>query len=161
MHILGHKIFVRMKDIPMYLSNKTRDSIRNRYSHSVEVGLSTEYLINALSLERSADINLNFFGVAKIVGMVHDIGHTAFSHDGEVILDKLLTQASKDLKTPVRFDANLNNFRRIEKYRLFAPLPDDIKRYTLASLIKRERDLDKYPEYLYLQEYLHEAIELE
>ena len=72
MHIVGHKIFVRMKDIPMYLSKKTKDSIRNRYSHSVEVGLGTEYIVNHVSRGLGNDIDLNFFKVAKITGLVHD-----------------------------------------------------------------------------------------
>jgi len=161
MHIVGHKIFVRMKDIPMYLSKKTKDSIRNRYSHSLEVGLSTEYLLNHVSRELGHDVNLNFFKIAKIVGMVHDIGHTAFSHDGEVILDKMLRKASTSFSTPIRFNANLNNFRRIEKYGLFDLLPEDIKKYAFSSLIKRKKELDQYPEYLDMKDDLEYAIELE
>ena len=60
MDIVGHKIFVRLKDIPMYISKKTKDSIRNRYSHSIEVGLSTEYILNHLSRELGDDIDLKF-----------------------------------------------------------------------------------------------------
>ncbi len=161
MHIVGHKIFVRLKEIPMYLSKKTRDSIRNRYSHSVEVGLSTEYLLKSVSQRLTGEVDLNFFQVARIVGMVHDIGHTAFSHDGEVILDTLLQKASATFEQRIRFNANLNNFRRIEKYRLFEGLPEDVKRYALASLIKRKKELKQYPEYLYLETYLDEAIATE
>jgi dGTP triphosphohydrolase len=161
MGIVGHKVFVRLKDIPMYLSKKTRDSIRNRYSHSVEVGLSTEYMINSLSRRLGDDVDLNFFGVAKIVGMLHDIGHTAYSHDGEVILDKMLQEASSDFKKPLRFNANLNNFRRIEKYELYDVLPQDIKEYALASLLKRVKELGEYPEYSYLKIYQERAIKLE
>ena len=161
MQIVGHKIFVRMKDIPMYLSKKTRDSIRNRYSHSIEVGLSTEYILDAISNNLRTEADLNFFNIAKIVGFVHDIGHTAFSHDGEVILDKALKKASKELDTQIRFDANINNFRRIEKYRLFALLPKDIEKYALASLLKRPKELKKYPEFIYIKEYLKEAIKIE
>ncbi|WP_309498168.1 HD domain-containing protein [Sulfurovum sp.] len=161
MHIVGHKIFVRLKDIPMYLSKKTKDSIRNRYSHSVEVGLSTEYLLSHVSRELGNDINLNFFKIAKIIGLVHDIGHTAFSHDGEIILDTMLREASASFSVPIRFNANLNNFRRISKYGLFDLLPEDIKKYALASLIKRKQELRQYPEYLYLKDDLTYAIELE
>ena len=161
MGIVGHKVFVRLKDIPMYLSNKTRDSIRNRYSHSVEVGLSTEYMMNHISRQLGNDIDLNFFNVAKIVGMLHDIGHTAYSHDGEVILDKMISQASSHFEEPVRFNANLNNFRRIEKYELYEVLPQDIKEYALASLLKRVKELKEYPEYSYLKEYQERAIKLE
>ncbi len=161
MHILGHKIFVRLQEIPMYLSKKTRDSIRNRYSHSIEVGLSTEYLLAQLSRRLGEGIDLNFFSVAKTVGMVHDIGHTAFSHDGEVILDRLLQEASETLPETVRFDANLNNFRRIEKYGLFDLMPEAVKRYALASLIKRRHELSEYPEYRHLSDDLEDAISLE
>ena len=161
MHIVGHKIFVRLKDIPMYLSKKTRDSIRNRYSHSIEVGLSTEYILNSVSRNLSDEVDLNFFYLGKIIGMVHDIGHTAFSHDGEVILNKMLLEASSPMDTPIYFNANLNNFRRIEKYGLFATLPEDVRRYAMASLIKRKKDLKEYPEYLYLKTYLQEAIKTE
>ncbi|MBD3791509.1 MAG: hypothetical protein IE918_05055 [Campylobacterales bacterium] len=161
MGIVGHKVFVRLKDIPMYLSQKTRDSIRNRYSHSVEVGLSTEYMMNHISRQLGDDINLNFFNVAKIVGMLHDIGHTAYSHDGEVILDRMIGEASSHFESPIRFNANLNNFRRIEKYELYEVLPQDIREYALASLLKRAKELKEYPEYGYLKAYQERAIKLE
>ena len=161
MYIVGHKIFVRLKDIPMYISKKTKDSIRNRYSHSVEVGLGTEYLLANVSRQLGEDINLNFFNIAKIIGMVHDIGHTAFSHDGEVLLDKMLLKSSEPLSKRIRFNANLNNFRRIEKYGLFDLLGEEIKQYALASLIKRKKELLQYPEYSYLEEYLAYAIRVE
>ena len=161
MGIVGHKVFVRLKDIPMYLSQKTRDSIRNRYSHSVEVGLSTEYMMNHISRQLGHDVNLNFFNVAKIVGMLHDIGHTAYSHDGEVILDRMIGEASSGLEASIRFNANLNNFRRIEKYELYEVLPQDIKEYALASLLKRVKELREYPEYGYLKTYQERAIRLE
>ncbi|MEA3434326.1 MAG: HD domain-containing protein [Campylobacterota bacterium] len=161
MHIVGHKIFVRLKDIPMYLSKKTKDSIRNRYSHSVEVGTSTEYLLNHISRQLGNNIDLNFFKIARTIGLVHDIGHTAFSHDGELILDKMLRKASASLNTPIRFNANLNNFRRISKYGLFDLLPEDIRKYAFASLVKRKKELKQYPEYLYLTDDLAYAIGLE
>ena len=161
MAIVGHKIYVRLKDIPMYISKKTKDSIRNRYSHSIEVGLSTEYILNHLSRELGDDVDLNFFNIAKIVGLLHDIGHTAFSHDGEVILDRLLLEASASLKHPIRFNANLNNFRRIEKYGFYDNLPEDVQHYAYASLLKRVSELDEYPEYRYLKNYLQNAIETE
>ena len=161
MDIVGHKIFVRLKDIPMYISKKTKDSIRNRYSHSIEVGLSTEYILNHLSRELGDDIDLNFFKIGKIVGMLHDIGHTAFSHDGEVILDRMLQEASSSLSIPIRFNANLNNFRRIQKYGFYENLPEDVQHYAYASLLKRVSELDEYPEYDYLKGYLSHAITLE
>ncbi len=161
MDIVGHKIFVRLKDIPMYISKKTKDSIRNRYSHSIEVGLSTEYILNHLSRELGDDVNLNFFNIGKIVGMLHDIGHTAFSHDGEIILDQMLQEASYSLLSPIRFNANLNNFRRIQKYGFYNNLPEDVQHYAYASLLKRVSELEEYPEYAYLKEHLVHAIVLE
>ncbi len=161
MDIVGHKIFVRLKDIPMYISKKTKDSIRNRYSHSIEVGLSTEYILNHLSRELGDDVDLNFFNIGKIVGFLHDIGHTAFSHDGEVILDRMLQEASSSLSSPIRFNANLNNFRRIQKYGFYDNLPEDVQHYAYASLLKHPSELDEYPEYFYLKEYLANAIATE
>ena len=161
MDIVGHKIFVRLKDIPMYISKKTKDSIRNRYSHSIEVGLSTEYILNHLSRELGDGIDLNFFKIAKIVGFLHDIGHTAFSHDGEVILDRMLQEASASLPKPIRFNANLNNFRRIQKYGFYDNLPEDVQHYAYASLLKRVSEIDEYPEYMYLKNYLKHAITME
>lgn len=159
--IVGHKVFVRLKDIPMYLSKRTKDSIRNRYSHSVEVGLSTEYILNHVSAQLGNDVDLNFFKIGKIVGLLHDIGHTAFSHDGETILDKMLQKASASFSKPLRFNANLNNFRRILKYEFYENLPEDVREYALASLVKRVHELESYPEYLYLKTYVEDAIALE
>ena len=161
MHIIGHKIFVRMKDIPMYLSQKTRDSIRNRYSHSVEVAESTAHLLNHVSRELGEGVDLDFMGVARIIGLVHDIGHTAFGHDGEHILDMHFKEASANFPRPVRFNANLNNFRRIEKYGLFSMLPQTVKHYALASLLKRKKELKQYPEYRFIASYLKHAIKQE
>jgi len=127
----------------------------------VEVGLGTEYILNHVSRQLGNDVHLNFFKIAKIIGLVHDIGHTAFSHDGEVILNKMLQEASRTLKTPIRFNANLNNFRRISKYGLFDLLPEDIRHYAFASLVKQKKELSQYPEYLYIKDYLVYAIELE
>jgi dGTPase len=161
MDIVGHKIFVRLKDIPMYLSTKTKDSIRNRYSHSIEVGLSTEYILNHVSSELGNNVNLNHFKIAKIVGFLHDIGHTAFGHDGEVILDKILKKASSSLVKPIRFNANLNNFRRIYKYGFYDNLPENLQQYAFSSLLKREKELNEYPEYLHIKEYLQNSIVME
>lgn len=161
MDIVGHKVFVRLKDIPMYLSKSTKDSIRNRYSHSIEVGLSTEYMLNHISAQLGDDVDLNFFKIGKIVGFLHDIGHTAFSHDGEIILDKMLQKASQSFTNPLRFNANLNNFRRILKYEFYDNLPEDVRQYAFASLVKRVSELEEYPEYLYLKAYVKDAIALE
>ena len=161
MDIVGHKIFVRLKDIPMYLSKRTKDSIRNRYSHSIEVGLSTEYILGDLSAKLGNDVDLNFFKIGKIVGFLHDIGHTAFSHDGESILDEMLQKASRSFSSPLRFNANLNNFRRIIKYGFYDNLPKDVREYAFASLVKRVSELEEYPEYLYLKSYITDAMVLE
>jgi dGTP triphosphohydrolase len=118
-------------------------------------------MMRHLSRQLGHDINLNFFNVAKIVGMLHDIGHTAYSHDGEVILDQMIKEASSHLGEPIRFNANLNNFRRIEKYELYEVLPEDIREYALASLLKRAKELKEYPEYSYLKAYHERAIKLE
>ena len=93
--------------------------------------------------------------------MLHDIGHTAFSHDGEVILDRMLQEASSSLSQPIRFNANLNNFRRIIKYGFYDNLPEDVQHYAYASLLKRVSELDEYPEYDYLKTYLENAIKTE
>jgi len=68
------------------------------------------------------DVNLNCFHVSKIVGMLYDIGHTAYNHDGEVNLDRMISEVSLHLEAFIRFNANLNNFRRIKKYELYEVL---------------------------------------
>jgi len=85
--------------------------------------------------------------------MLHDIGHTAYNHDGEVNLDRMISETSSHLEAFIRFNANLNNFRRIEKYELYEVLPQDIREYALASLLKRVEELREYPEYYYLKAY--------
>ncbi len=52
-------------------------------------------------------------------------------------------------------------FRRILKYEFYDNLPEDVRQYAFASLVKRASELDEYPEYLYLKSYIKDAIALE
>jgi dGTP triphosphohydrolase len=81
-------------------------------------------------------------------------------------MDKMLQKASSSFSipsysAPLRFNANLNNFRRILKYGFYDNLPEDVRQYAFASLVKRVKELEEYPEYLYLKEYVKEGIVLE
>ncbi len=73
----------------------------------------------------------------------------------------MLQKASASFATPLRFNANLNNFRRILKYEFYDNLPEDVRQYAFASLVKRASELEEYPEYLYLKSYIKDAIALE
>ena len=66
----------------LFMANEVKkDHIRNRMTHSLEVGCIARYIADGLGLNGS---------LADVVGTVHDLGHAPFGHSGERILDDIM-----------------------------------------------------------------------
>ena len=111
--ILYSGAFRRLQGKMQIFGIEPSDFIRNRLTHSLEVAVLTNSIVNA--------INKNFFQkeedyiykedryVLQAAALAHDIGHPAFGHSGERVLDKLSKSFGR------RFEGNAQNYRVLRK----------------------------------------------
>lgn len=111
-----------------------KDVLYTRYMHSLEVANCSQ--IMSASISKSIGIDVDPKHVARIVALLHDIGHTAFSHAGEVTLNDHTLKASGG---SVFFDGNANNYTRIKKSKILKGYANED--YILASLCKHPESL--------------------
>jgi dGTPase len=107
--ILYSGAFRRLQGKMQIFGIEPSDFIRNRLTHSLEVAVLTNSIVNT--------INKNFFEkeedfiykddryVLQAAALAHDIGHPAFGHSGERVLDELSKKFNK------RFEGNAQNYR--------------------------------------------------
>jgi len=135
--ILISKKFARLGQISLAVDYMhANDSAQTRASHSVEVANTVE--IMNLIISQKVGFNIDRLGVGRIVGLLHDIGHTAFGHEGERILRKLSKEYSKG---KVEFEGNANNYITIQKNGLLSTASKEVRHSVLASLAKHEKEL--------------------
>lgn len=142
--------FMRLKQISMAVDHRLdRDRKEDRYSHSIEVANACEILNDSISSK--VGFNIDHRNIAYIVGLFHDAGHTAFSHEGAVSLNSKISKLSKG---KVHFDDNSNNYVVIEKNGLLDGVNKFDREYILASLAKHPDRL--YPEQAHIKQYVVE-----
>jgi len=135
--ILSSKKFQRLQQISLVVDHmRVRDTAQTRASHSIEVANSIEIMNYVIS--KQVGFNIDRYNCGRIVGLLHDIGHTAFSHEGEIVLNKLIKTKSKKR---LSFEGNANNYITIQKNCLLDHVEKDIKHYILASLAKHIEEL--------------------
>lgn len=135
--ILISKKFARLGQISLAVDYMhANDSAQTRASHSVEVANTIE--IMNLIISQKVGFNVDRLGVGRIVGLLHDIGHTAFGHEGERILRRLSKEYSNG---NVEFEGNANNYITIQKNGLLATASKEVRHHILASLAKHENEL--------------------
>lgn len=108
------------------------DFYRNRQTHSYEVKSISEIIAKNIKFSKINELGL--------VCLSHDLGHSAFGHDGAGALDKL----SKKFGLDEGFSDNNNNISIIEHNGL------DFSSYEIASLIKYPDKLYSYQKEKYL-----------
>lgn len=131
----GRMGLINLSILPELVSDKPR----TRDVHSIDVANAIE-IIN-LSIFMKTKVDIDRLGVGRIVGLLHDVGHTTNGHDGERML-KAYTE--RYTKGEISFDGNANNYITIQKNSLLSSASKEIKSYILASLAKHPEDL--YPE---------------
>jgi dGTP triphosphohydrolase len=138
--ILSSKKFSRLQQISLAVDYlHVKDSAQTRASHSVEVANTVE--IMNLSISTKVGFDIDRLGVGRIVGLLHDIGHTSFGHEGERKLQKLSKEYSNEAFS---FEGNANNYITIQKNQLLYNATKEVRQYVLASLAKHADEL--YPE---------------
>jgi len=143
--------FMRLKQVSMAVDYRLdKDRKEDRYSHSIEVANATEIMNDFIS-ER-VGFKTDYRNTGYIVGLMHDIGHPSFGHEGAAVLDKLIRKASNN---KIIFDDNSNNYVVIQKNQMLKDINEDDQKYILASLAK-------HPEAIYDdQDYILKIIEEE
>ncbi len=149
--ILASKKFLRLSQISLAVDyNLQNDTAQSRYTHSIEVANVVQIMNSNISLKLG--VNVDKRGVGRIVGLLHDVGHTACGHLGERVLNNISKEYSEG---NFGFEGNSNNYITIAKNRLLDGMDEDIKNYVLASLAKHPEEL--YEEQAYLQAIIKKA----
>jgi dGTP triphosphohydrolase len=149
--ILASKKFLRLSQISLAVDYTLQsDTAQSRYTHSIEVANAVQIMNYSISKKLGFDINQK--GAGRIIGLLHDIGHTCFGHLGEKMLNKLTLEYSEG---KFSFEGNSNNYVTIEKNELLKGLSRDSQSYILASLAKHPEEL--YEEQAFLEEIIKEA----
>ncbi|WP_370576113.1 deoxyguanosinetriphosphate triphosphohydrolase family protein [Methanomethylovorans sp.] len=101
--ILFSRPFRRLQHKAQVFSNETGDHYRTRLTHTLEVSQI------ARSLARYLDANED---LVEAIALGHDIGHTPFGHQGERVLDQVMSSEDKLglIKYPLNFGGFKHNF---------------------------------------------------
>lgn len=115
--VLHSPAFRRLQNKTQLFPGQESDFFRNRLTHSLEVSQIAKSIANKLKKENpKLDVIPQ---VCEIAGLVHDIGHPPFGHNGERALDTCMRSVGG-------FEGNAQTFRiltRLEKKELPQNLP--------------------------------------
>lgn len=93
--------FRRLEHKAQIYSNGKGDHFRTRLTHTLEVSHI------ARSLARNLNLNED---LVEAISLGHDIGHTPFGHQGERVLDKIMS-GEDDLSQKIKFKINYGGFK--------------------------------------------------
>ncbi len=89
--VLHARAFRRLKHKTQVFVPHVGDHPRTRLTHTLEVGQLARTIARALGLNED---------LAEAVAMGHDLGHTAFGHTGETVLDEILRGSNREFALP-------------------------------------------------------------
>ena len=100
--ILHARAFRRLKHKTQVFVPHVGDHPRTRLTHTLEVGQLARTIARALGLNED---------LAEAAAMGHDLGHTAFGHTGESVLDEILRGVSADVTLPEAITSEVGRFK--------------------------------------------------
>ena len=121
--ILHSRAFRRLKHKTQVFVPHVGDHPRTRLTHTLEVGQLARTIARALGLNED---------LAEAAAMGHDLGHTAFGHTGETVLDEILSGASAEVELPHAVTAAVGRFKH--NYQSLRVVDLFERRYTAPGL---------------------------
>jgi dGTPase len=100
--ILHARAFRRLKHKTQVFVPHVGDHPRTRLTHTLEVGQLGRTIARSLGLNED---------LAEAAAMGHDLGHTAFGHTGETVLDEILRGDNSDVTLPEAVSAEVGRFK--------------------------------------------------
>jgi len=100
--ILHSRAFRRLKHKTQVFVPHTADHPRTRLTHTLEVGQLGRTIARSLGLNED---------LVEAIALAHDVGHTAFGHTGEKVLDEILRGSSPELALPAAVAAEVGAFK--------------------------------------------------
>ena len=121
--ILHSRAFRRLKHKTQVLVPHVADHPRTRLTHTLEVGQFGRTIARALGLNED---------LVEAVALGHDVGHTAFGHTGEAVLDQILRGTNADFQLPEAVTREVGAFKH--NYQSLRVLDLLERRYDAAGL---------------------------
>jgi dGTPase len=119
--ILHARAFRRLKHKTQVFVPHVGDHPRTRLTHTLEVGQLARTIARALGLNED---------LAEAAALGHDLGHTAFGHTGEAVLDEILCGVNDEVSLPEaltsvvgRFKHNYQSLRVVDLFERRYDLP--------------------------------------
>ena len=139
--VLHTKAFRRLENKTQVFHPQYSDHFRNRLTHTIEVSQISRTISEALGLNTD---------LCEVLALSHDIGHPPFSHQGEVVLDRIMRNYGSG------FEHNLHALRIVEdfeeKYASFRGL--NLTFEVREGIVKHSRDYSEDEEsYVDIREY--------
>jgi len=100
--ILHARAFRRLKHKTQVFVPHVGDHPRTRLTHTLEVAQLARTIARALGLNED---------LAEAAALGHDLGHTAFGHTGETVLDEILSGNHKEVLLPEQVVAEVGRFK--------------------------------------------------
>lgn len=100
--ILHSRAFRRLKHKTQVFVPHVGDHPRTRLTHTLEVDQLARTIARALGLNED---------LAEAAALGHDLGHTAFGHTGETVLDEILSGNHEEIRLPEEIVAEAGRFK--------------------------------------------------
>src|SRR6476660_7413349 len=97
--VIHSRAFRRLEYKTQVFLNGTGDHLRTRLTHTMEVAAISRNIARALRLNED---------LAETIALAHDLGHSPFGHNGEMVLDRLM-------KNYGGFEHNRQSLRIVEQ----------------------------------------------
>ena len=121
--ILHARAFRRLKHKTQVFVPHVGDHPRTRLTHTLEVSQLARTIARALGLNED---------LAEAAALGHDLGHTAFGHTGESVLDEILRGANREILLPEAITAEAGRFKH--NYQSLRVVDFFERRYDLPGL---------------------------